>query len=110
MKNIFLHLQKTWFVFYLTITVVVYLTITVVVCMGMHGCTSEKKYNNPVVVIETKFGDIKVELYPRKAPATVAAFLQNIDSGYFKDCSFYRILRNDNQVTGSLHSFLLLRL
>lgn len=99
MKNSFSHLQKTWFV--------CYLTISVVVCMGMYGCTSEKKYNNPVVVIETKFGDIKVELYPQQAPATVAAFLQNIDSGYFKDCSFYRILRNDNQVTGSLHSFLI---
>ena len=99
MKNSFLHLQKTWFV--------CYLKISVVVCMGMYGCTSEKKYNNPVVVIETKFGDIKVELYPQQAPATVAAFLQNIDSGYFKDCSFYRILRNDNQVTGSLHSFLI---
>jgi peptidyl-prolyl cis-trans isomerase A (cyclophilin A) len=46
-------------------------------------------------------------LYPQKAPATVAAFLQNIDSGFFKNCSFYRVLRDDNQTTGSPHSYLI---
>ncbi|MFA6060118.1 MAG: peptidylprolyl isomerase [Taibaiella sp.] len=59
------------------------------------------------VVIETRFGDIEAELYPEKAPATVAAFLRNIDSGYYQNTSFYRILRDDNQVTGTLHSHLI---
>ncbi len=78
-----------------------------VICGGIAGCTSQKTYDNPVVVIETKFGDITLELYPQKAPATVSAFLKNIDSGYFNNCSFYRLLRKDNQVTGSLHSYLI---
>jgi len=78
-----------------------------IVCGGIAGCTTQKKYNNPVVVIETKFGNITVELYPQKAPATVLAFLRNTDSGYFNNCSFYRVLRYDNQVTGSLHSYLI---
>src|SRR5690606_27119594 len=68
------------------------------ICGGIAGCTSQKTYDNPVVVIETKFGDITLELYPQKAPATVSAFLKNIDSGYFNNCSFYRVLRKDNQV------------
>jgi peptidyl-prolyl cis-trans isomerase A (cyclophilin A) len=76
-------------------------------CGGMAGCTAQKKYNNPVVTIETKFGHITVELYPQKAPATVSAFLRNIDSGYYENCSFYRVLRNDNQVTGALRSYLI---
>lgn len=71
------------------------------------GCKTNKKYDNPIVVIETKFGDIKLELYPEKAPATVVAFLQNIDSGFFKNSSFYRVLRKDNQVTGAPHSYLI---
>lgn len=72
------------------------------------GCSeAEKKYDNPVVVIETQVGNIKVELFPGKAPATVAAFLQNIDSGFFRRSSFYRVLRYDNQVTGAPHSYLI---
>lgn len=71
------------------------------------GCVPEKKYDNPVIVIETKFGDIKVELYADKAPVTVAAFLQNVDSGYYKNTSFYRVLSRDNQVTGAPHSYLI---
>lgn len=84
-----------------------FLIAAICICTAVLGCSTPKKYNNPVAVIETKFGNIKVELFPAKAPATVSAFLQNIDSGYFKNCSFYRVLRNDNQVTGYLHSHLI---
>lgn len=86
---------------------VFYIIAALLLYAAMQGCGAEKKYDNPVIVIETKFGDIKVELYPQKAPVTVAAFLHNIDSGYFKQTSFYRILRRDNQVTGAPHSYLI---
>jgi peptidyl-prolyl cis-trans isomerase A (cyclophilin A) len=55
------------------------------------------KYKNPRVEIQTELGDIEVELYPDQAPKTVAAFLSHIDSGYYKRCSFYRVLNTDNQ-------------
>lgn len=71
------------------------------------GCNPAIKYDNPVVIIETKFGNITVELYAQKAPATAAAFLRNSDSGFFDNSSFYRVLRNDNQVTGTLRSYLI---
>jgi peptidyl-prolyl cis-trans isomerase A (cyclophilin A) len=61
------------------------------------ACSSHPKYANPHVVIQTKYGDIEVELYPKQAPATVAAFLSYVDSGLYKDASFYRVLNNDNQ-------------
>ena len=51
------------------------------------SCT-HKKYKEPTIKIETHFGDIIVELYPEKAPKTVAAFLSYVDSGYFKNGSF----------------------
>jgi peptidyl-prolyl cis-trans isomerase A (cyclophilin A) len=38
-----------------------------------------------------------VELYPDKAPKTVAAILSYIDSGLYRDASFYRVLNMDNQ-------------
>lgn len=59
------------------------------------GCSPT--YKNPHVVIETKYGDIEVELYPDKAPKSVSAFLSYIDSGYYKNAAFYRVLRDDEQ-------------
>jgi peptidyl-prolyl cis-trans isomerase A (cyclophilin A) len=49
------------------------------------------------VQIITAAGDIEVELYPEQAPKTVAAFLSYVDSGFYHNSSFYRILNDDNQ-------------
>ncbi|HNU87541.1 MAG TPA: peptidylprolyl isomerase [Ferruginibacter sp.] len=49
----------------------------------------------PHVLIETRLGDIELELYPEKAPVTVAAFLSYVDSGYYSNSSFYRVLKAD---------------
>jgi peptidyl-prolyl cis-trans isomerase A (cyclophilin A) len=65
--------------------------------IGMISCKHEKKYTKPTIDIQTYYGDIVVELYPDKAPKTVAAFLSFIDSGYFKNTSFYRVLKKDDQ-------------
>jgi peptidyl-prolyl cis-trans isomerase A (cyclophilin A) len=55
-----------------------------------------KKSSEPHVVIETDYGNIEVALYPKQAPRTVAAFLNNVDSGIYKNASFYRVLKNEN--------------
>ncbi len=52
--------------------------------------------NEPRVRIETGVGDIELALFPQKAPKTVAAFLALVDSGYYDNASFYRVLKNDN--------------
>lgn len=44
-------------------------------------------------------GDIEIELFPDKAPKTVAAFLSYVDSGFYKNSSFYRILKTDEMPT-----------
>ena len=59
------------------------------------GCQS-KDNDKPQVKINTNAGDIIVELYPKKAPATVAAFLKFTDSNYYKNGSFYRVIKNEN--------------
>jgi peptidyl-prolyl cis-trans isomerase A (cyclophilin A) len=61
------------------------------------SCAQPKKYTRPTIDIETYFGDIIVELYPDKAPKTVAAFLSYVDSGYYKNTSFYRVLKKEDQ-------------
>lgn len=60
-------------------------------------CCQQKKYKNPHILIQTKLGDIEVELYFDKAPKTVRAFLSYVDSGFYKNATFYRVLNEDNQ-------------
>lgn len=81
--------------------------ICVLYCLTFLACRNRKPHEGVFVVIETRFGDIEAELYPQKAPATVAAFLRNVDSGYYRNTSFYRILSDDNQVSGAIHSHLI---
>jgi peptidyl-prolyl cis-trans isomerase A (cyclophilin A) len=70
------------------------------------SCT-HKTYKEPTVKIETNFGDFIVELYPEKAPKTVTAFLSYVDSGYYKNSSFYRVLKAADQPSSSFKSDLI---
>ncbi|MFY7900566.1 MAG: peptidylprolyl isomerase [Chitinophagaceae bacterium] len=60
------------------------------------SCGTQKS-QNPHVEIITELGNIEVELYPKKAPKPVAAFLHFVDSGFYEKSSFYRVLNNNNQ-------------
>jgi peptidyl-prolyl cis-trans isomerase A (cyclophilin A) len=62
---------------------------------------STPKTGNPHIQIQTKFGDIELELYPKQAPKTVAAFLSYIDSGFYERSSFYRVMNQENQTIDS---------
>ncbi len=64
------------------------------------SCT-QTKYKNPHILINTQLGDIEVELFPDQAPKTVAAFLSYIDSGFYNNTSFYRVLKTDDLPTNS---------
>ncbi len=57
----------------------------------------QKSTTTPHILIQTSKGDIEIELYPMQAPKTVAAFLSYIDSNFYNNSSFYRVLNEDNQ-------------
>ncbi|MBS1661608.1 MAG: peptidylprolyl isomerase [Bacteroidetes bacterium] len=71
------------------------------------ACHSASNPDAPHVVIQTQAGDIEIELYPKQAPRTAGAFLSYVDSGFYKSGSFYRVLNEDNQVTGAGASHLI---
>ena len=73
-----------------------YSSLVLTLACLFNACSSPA-YKDPHIVIETAAGDIEIELYPDKAPQTVAAFLSYVDAGYYKNCSFYRVLTDDNQ-------------
>lgn len=60
-------------------------------------CCGKKNNSNPHIVIQTRLGNIEVELYLDKAPVSAGAFLSYIDSGFYKKAAFYRVLNQDNQ-------------
>ena len=47
---------------------------------------------NPVVVIETNHGTIKVELYEEKSPGTVKNFLSYVDDKHYDGLIFHRVI------------------
>ena len=49
--------------------------------------------------IETTEGTILVELYPNKAPNTVANFLKYVDAGLYTNGSFFRVTTPENEAT-----------
>ncbi|MBM4035162.1 MAG: peptidyl-prolyl cis-trans isomerase [Planctomycetes bacterium] len=54
----------------------------------------EKAIANPVVVIKTSEGTIKVELWADKAPLTVKNFLRYTDEKFFDGTVFHRVISN----------------
>lgn len=44
------------------------------------------------VTLTTNFGDIKIRLFDDKAPATVENFLQYVDSGFYDNTIFHRVI------------------
>jgi cyclophilin family peptidyl-prolyl cis-trans isomerase len=49
---------------------------------------------NPVVVLETSKGDIKVELFEDKAPVTVENFLQYVKDKHYDGLVFHRVIKD----------------
>lgn len=52
--------------------------------------------------IHTERGSIDAELYPTRAPNTVANFLRYLDAGVYSGGTFYRTVRADNQPNDSI--------
>jgi len=48
---------------------------------------------NPTVLLETTSGDILIELFEDKAPATVANFLTYVKEGFYEDTIFHRVIK-----------------
>src|SRR5690606_21793350 len=48
-------------------------------------------------LITTEMGDIKVELYPERAPMTVENFLAYVEAGAYTGSSFFRVCTPENE-------------
>ena len=58
--------------------------------------TTEKivREKNPIVVIETSFGNIELELFWKETPKTALNFLRLVHKGFYNGLTFHRIVPN----------------
>ena len=52
----------------------------------------EMAQGNPVVIMKTSEGTVKIELWQDKAPVTVANFLRYADEGFYNGTIFHRVI------------------
>jgi cyclophilin family peptidyl-prolyl cis-trans isomerase len=62
-----------------------------IIVLGLSGCGGPAG-PNPVVVIETSMGAIKIELNQEKAPITVENFLKYVDAKHYDGTIFHRVI------------------
>ena len=64
--------------------------LVVIASLAMvEGCA---KVEPVQVVLETSMGAVTLELYPAKAPETVKNFLAYVDSGFYSNTLFHRVI------------------
>lgn len=66
--------------------------IILVSILCLTGC-GKKEYDNPIVTMNIKdYGTIKIELYPKYAPNTVANFVNLVEEGFYNSNTFHRLV------------------
>ncbi len=61
---------------------------------GLGMVTAESAKANPVVLMETSKGNMKIELFEKEAPITVENFLSYVSDGFFDGLIFHRVIKN----------------
>jgi len=59
---------------------------------GLLAAVVPSRAANPVVVMETSMGTIKIELFEDKAPITVKNFLSYVDDKHYDNTIFHRVI------------------
>jgi peptidyl-prolyl cis-trans isomerase B (cyclophilin B) len=64
--------------------------LSILVMAGLAAPAAAQK--NPVVVMETSMGTLKIELFADKAPITVKNFLSYVDAKFYDGTIFHRVI------------------
>ena len=67
------------------------LSAVAVVCL-LAGLASAEVKKNPLVVMETSLGSVKIELFEKDAPTSVKNFLEYAASGFYNETIFHRVI------------------
>jgi len=76
----------------------IFITLLLLLFVITNGSAQKKE----ICIIKTSLGDITVELYPKKAPITVANFLKYVDARLYDNTTFFRSVTLNNQPKDSV--------
>lgn len=76
------------------VVIIALIAILAILCAG-YAKKATNKPQNPIVTMEVeKYGTIKLELYPEKAPNTVANFVKLANNGFYNGLKFHRVVKD----------------
>jgi cyclophilin family peptidyl-prolyl cis-trans isomerase len=67
-------------------------TVVLLTCISLPLTVAAQ--GNPQAVIHTSMGDIRLELYPGKAPVSVQNFINYANNGFYDGTIFHRVISN----------------
>jgi peptidyl-prolyl cis-trans isomerase A (cyclophilin A) len=68
------------------------IAMTISLLLGGIAIAAGKTQKNPVVLMKTSIGNIKIELFQKEAPITVQNFLIYVKDGFYNDNIFHRVI------------------
>lgn len=74
--------------------IVMALLVTAGIACAADAAKPVKPAKNPVVVMETSMGIVKMELFEAEAPISVKNFLEYTNSGFYNNTTFHRVIAN----------------
>ena len=78
----------------MVVVIVALIAILAILCAG-YIKKATTKVQNPIVTMEVEdYGTIKMELYPKIAPNTVANFVKLANNGFYNGLKFHRVVKD----------------
>jgi peptidyl-prolyl cis-trans isomerase A (cyclophilin A) len=68
------------------------IAMTICLLLGGIATAARAASGNPVVLMETSLGKVKLELFPKEAPVTVKNFLGYVKEGFYGGTVFHRVI------------------
>jgi len=80
----------------LTFIFIIYIILSSITYVSLNAISETKndKGENPVVLIKTSKGNIKIELNKEKAPKSVENFLVYVYEGFYNNTIFHRVIKD----------------
>jgi peptidyl-prolyl cis-trans isomerase B (cyclophilin B) len=76
----------------LAITVIFLVVISIIVISGIDTTVVDEETENPIAVIDTTMGTIRIELFEDKVPITAGNFKDLAEDGFYDGLVFHRVI------------------
>src|SRR6266542_2940808 len=68
------------------------IAMTIYLLFGGIAITSEAAAKNPMLLLKTSMGNVKIELFQKEAPISVNNFLTYVNANFYSGTIFHRVI------------------